>query len=95
MLIHIIDLDLWMTLIEKVNLLLIGLASRSYKTAVGSDIPVHDQFIQAESLKTKEYIKNKGLDNKENLRKFEKNEVKYAKTNILKNKSIPYIYKES
>ena len=91
MLIQIIDLDLWMTIIEKVNLLLIGLASRSYKTAVGSDIPVHDQFIQAESLKTKEYIKNEGLDNKENLRKFEK---KWGKICINKHtqKQINTIY---
>ena len=41
---------------EKVNLLLVALASHSYKAAVRSDIPVHNQFIPAEHLKTKEYL---------------------------------------
>ena len=45
-------------ILEKVNFLLVGLASHSYKAAVRSDIPVpvHNQFIPAENLKTKEYL---------------------------------------
>ena len=45
-----------MTILEKVNLLLVGLASHSYKTGVRSGIPVHNQFIPAEHLKTKDYL---------------------------------------
>ena len=55
--IPIIDLNLWMTwqlILEEVNLLV----SNSYKTVVISDIPVQNQLIPAEHLKT-EYIENK------------------------------------
>ena len=45
-----------LTILEKVNLLLVGLASHSFKTDIRSDIPVHNQFIPAEHLKTKEYL---------------------------------------
>ena len=45
-----------LTVLEKVNLLLVGLASHSFKTDIRSDIPVHNQFIPAEHLKTKEYL---------------------------------------
>ena len=45
-----------LTILKKVNLLLVGLASHSYKTAVRSDIPVNNQFIPAEHLQTKEYL---------------------------------------
>ena len=45
-----------LTILEKVNLLLVGFLSHSYKTAVRSDIPVLNQFIPAEHLKTKEYL---------------------------------------
>ena len=42
-----------LTILEKVNLLLVGLEGHSYKTAY---IPVHNQFIPAEHLKIKEYL---------------------------------------
>ena len=45
-----------LTILEKVNLLLVGLARQSFKTDIRSDIPVHNQFIPAEHLKTKEYL---------------------------------------
>ena len=45
-----------LTKLEKINLLLEGFLSHSYKTAVRSDIPVLNQFIPAEHLKTKEYL---------------------------------------
>ena len=45
-----------LTILEKVNLLLVGLACHSFKADVRSDIPVHNQFIPAEYLKTKEYL---------------------------------------
>ena len=53
-----------LTILEKVNLLLVGLASHSYKTAVRSDILEHNQFIPAEHLKTKDLTKKMTLDQK-------------------------------
>ena len=45
-----------LTVLEKVNLLLIGLASFNCHVSVPSDIPAHNQFIPAEHLKSQEYI---------------------------------------
>ena len=57
-----------LTILEQVNLLLVGLTSHSYKTAVRSDIPVHNQLIPAEHLKTKEYLeKIKDLTSKQKM----------------------------
>ena len=46
-----------LTVLEKVNLLLIGLASTNCHSSVPSDIPVHNQFIPAEHLKSQEYLR--------------------------------------
>ena len=45
-----------LTVLEKVNLLLIGLATFNCHVSVPSDIPAHNQFIPAEHLKSQEYI---------------------------------------
>ena len=45
-----------LTVLEKVNLLVIGLASFNCHNTVPSDIPDHNQFIPAEHLKSQEYI---------------------------------------
>ena len=45
-----------MTILEKVNLLLVGLASYNCHSHVPSDIPVHNQFILAEHLKTQKHL---------------------------------------
>ena len=39
-------------------ILLVGLASHSFKTVVRSDVPARNQFIPVEHLKTKECRKN-------------------------------------
>ena len=46
-----------LTVLEKINLLAIGLASINVKLSVPNDIPVHNQFISAEHLKSQEYLK--------------------------------------
>ena len=45
-----------MTVLEKVNLLVAGLASFNCHASVPSDIPTHGQLIPAEHLKSQEYI---------------------------------------
>ena len=45
-----------LTVLEKVNLLLIGLASFNCHAAVPSDLPSHNQFIPAENLKSQEFL---------------------------------------
>ena len=45
-----------LTLLEIVNLLIIGLSSFNIKSSVPSDIPVHNGFIPSEHLKTQEYL---------------------------------------
>ena len=45
-----------LTVLEKINLLAIGLASIDVKLSVPNDIPVHNQFISAEHLKSQEYL---------------------------------------
>ena len=47
-----------LTLLEKINLLIIGLASSNCKATVPSNIPTHNQFIPPEHLKTQTYLKN-------------------------------------
>ena len=46
-----------LTVLEKVNLLLIGLASFNCHQSVPSDIPSHNQFIPAENLQSQEYLR--------------------------------------
>ena len=46
-----------LTLLEKINLLVIGLATFNCHTTVPSHIPAHNQFIPAEHLKSQEYLK--------------------------------------
>ena len=43
-----------LTLLEIVNLLMIGLSSFNIKSSVPSDIPVHNGFIPSEHFKTQE-----------------------------------------
>ena len=50
-----------LTVLEKVNLLVVGLASFNYHATVPSDIPTHNQLIPPEHLKSQEYI-NKILE---------------------------------
>ena len=50
----IIGLNL--SILEKINILLIGLASFDCHTSVPSDLPTHNQFIPAEHLKSQEYL---------------------------------------
>ena len=45
-----------LTILEKVNLLLVGLASHNCHSSVPSDIPVHNQIIPGEHLKSQEYL---------------------------------------
>lgn len=45
-----------LTVLEKVNLILIGLASFNCHASVPSDIPSHNQFIPVENLKSQEYL---------------------------------------
>ena len=45
-----------LTILEKVNLLLVGLASYNSHSHVPSDIPVHNQFIPAEHLQTQKHL---------------------------------------
>ena len=45
-----------LTVLEKVNLLLVGLASFNCHATVPSDIPAHNQFIPSEHLKSQEYL---------------------------------------
>ena len=47
-----------LTILEKVNLLMIGLASFNSRHSVRSDIPCHNQFIAAHDLKMQNYLKN-------------------------------------
>ena len=46
-----------LTLLEKINLLVIGLASFNCRSSVPSNIPSHNQLIPAEHLKSQEYLK--------------------------------------
>ena len=46
-----------LSVLEKINLLLIGLASFNCHTSVPSDLPTHNQSISAEHLKPKQYLK--------------------------------------
>ena len=45
-----------LTILEKVNLLLVGLASHNCHSSVPSDVPVHNQIIPGEHLKSQEYL---------------------------------------
>ena len=45
-----------LTVLEKINLLIIGLASFNSRVSVPSDIPAHNQFIPAEHLKSQDYL---------------------------------------
>ena len=45
-----------LTVLEKANLLLVGLASFNCHTTVPSDIPAHNQLIPSEHLKSQEYL---------------------------------------
>ena len=47
-----------LSVLEKINLLIIGLASINPKISVPSDIPAHNQFIPSEHLKSQEYLNN-------------------------------------
>ena len=47
-----------LTVLEKVNLLLIGLASFNSHATVPSDIPEHNQFIPAQHLQSQKYLEN-------------------------------------
>ena len=47
-----------LTILEKVNLLMIGLASFNIHHSVASDIPSHNQIIPAENLKMQNYLKD-------------------------------------
>jgi hypothetical protein len=42
--------------LEKVNLLLVGIASFNCHATVPSDIPAHNQLIPSEHLKSQEYL---------------------------------------
>ena len=45
-----------LSVLEKVNLLLVGLASFNCHASVPSDLPIHNQIIQANNLKSQEYL---------------------------------------
>ena len=45
-----------LTVLEKINLLVIGLASFNCHTTVPSNIPAHNQFIPTQHLKSQEYL---------------------------------------
>ena len=45
-----------LTVLEKINLLIVGLSSFNSKASVPSDIPDHNQFIPANNLKSQEYL---------------------------------------
>ena len=52
-----------LTVLEKVNLLLVGLASFNCHNSVPSDIATHNQLIPPEHLKTKVYLEeNQAVD---------------------------------
>ena len=66
-----------LTILEKVNLLLVGLASHNPHSSVPSDIPVHNQFIPAEHLKSQEYLEKikEWTDNQKMVLNQKKNKV--------------------
>ena len=45
-----------LTVLEKVNLLITGLASFNIKASVPNDIPIHNQIILSHHLKSQEYL---------------------------------------
>jgi predicted Zn-dependent protease len=45
-----------LTVLEKINLLVTGLASFNCKLSVPSDLPTHNQIIQADQLKSQGYL---------------------------------------
>ena len=45
-----------LTVLEKVNLLIVGLSSFNCKSSVPNDIPNHNQFISAANLMSQEYL---------------------------------------
>ena len=47
-----------LTFLEKINLLVIGLASFNPKVRVPSEIPVHNQSIPAQHLDSQEFVNN-------------------------------------
>ena len=47
-----------LTILEKINLLMIGLASFNVHQSVPSEIPIHNQIIPAEHLKMQKYLKD-------------------------------------
>ena len=47
-----------LTILEKINLLMIGLASFNVHQSVSSEIPVHNQIIPAQHLKMQKYLKD-------------------------------------
>ena len=47
-----------LSVLEKINLLIIGLASINPKISVPSDIPAHNQFIPSEHLESQGYLNN-------------------------------------
>ena len=54
-----------LTIIEKVNLLIVGLVSFNSHVRIPSDIPNHNQVIPSEHLKSQEYVyTNSGVDPK-------------------------------
>ena len=47
-----------LTILEKINLLIVGLCSYNVKSSVPNDIATHNQFIPASSLKSQAYLDN-------------------------------------
>ena len=45
-----------LTILEKINLINIGMSSHNFKLQVASDIPVHGQVIPNQELKTQQYL---------------------------------------
>ena len=45
-----------LTILEKINLLMVGLASFNFHSSVSSEIPSHNQFIPPQSLKMQDYL---------------------------------------
>ena len=45
-----------LSILEIINLLMIGMSSHNFKYQVASDIPIHGQFIESQELKTQQYL---------------------------------------
>ena len=74
-----------MTVLEKNNLLTVGLTSFNFKGSVPSDISVHNQYIPPENLKSNQYIQDIQKWTSERKMKLNEKKTKIMIFNFTKN----------